>query len=150
MERNSFAEVVRFAIEKEKQAHDFYVSASETVRRANVKEMLLDLAKQEEGHRKRLEGLDRAKMPDAGARPVPDLMIADQMDNEEVTADTDYQEVLTIAMKREEKAHNLYEILASNSTEPELKELFSLLARDEARHKLALEKEYDEHVLTDN
>lgn len=150
MERISFAEVVRFAIEKEIEAHDFYVAASETVRRANVKEMLLDLARQEDGHRRRLEGLDPARMPEAGAKPVPDLKIADQMDNDEVTPDTDYQEVLTIAMKREEKAHNLYSILASNSTEPELKELFEVLARDEARHKLALEKEYDEHVLTDN
>lgn len=150
MERNSFAEVVSFAIEKEKQAHDFYVAASETVRRANVKEMLLDLARQEEGHRRRLEGLDSSKMPEAGAREVPDLMIADQMDNDEVTPDIDYQDILAIAMKREEKAHNLYKVLASNSTEPYLKQLFELLAQDEARHKLSLEKEYDEHVLTDN
>ncbi len=49
-----------------------------------------------------------------------------------------------------ERAHNLYSTLASNTDDAELKKVFEVLAQEEAGHKLALENECDEHVLTDN
>ncbi len=72
------------------------------------------------------------------------------MDDVAITADMDYQDILAVAMKREERAHNLYSTLASNTDDAELKKVFEVLAQEEAGHKLALENEYDEHVLTDN
>lgn len=145
-----FREIIEFAIRKEQEAADAYTVASGIVTRAGVRDMLLSLAKQEEGHKRRLEAIDQASVAAADSAPVPDLRIADYTDNAEITPTMDYQDLLTVAMKREEKAQKLYSLLASNTREAGLKKLFEFLAREEARHKLALEKEYDEHVLTDN
>jgi len=150
MKKDLFDEIIRFAIDGEQEAVDAYTTASEMVSRVNVKEMLLDLAGQEQMHKKRLESIDRERVADTAIVNVPDLRIADFMDDTTITADMDYQDILAVAMKREEKAHNLYTALASNTDDAELRKVFELLAREEAGHKLALEKEYDEHVLTEN
>ncbi len=150
MKKDLFDEIIRFAIDGEQEAVDAYTTASEMVTRVNVKEMLLDLARQEQVHKKKLESIDRERVADAAIVNVPDLRIADFMDDVTITADMGYQDILTVAMKREEKAHNLYTTLASNTEDAELRKVFELLAQEEAGHKLALEKEYDEHVLTEN
>jgi rubrerythrin len=150
MEKERFDEVIQFAIDSEQEAVDAYTTASDVVKRKNIKEMLLGLADQERMHKRRLESIDRERVTGASIVSVPDLKIADYMDEVTIAADMDYQDILVVAMKREEKAHNLYTTLASNTDDAELKKLFQLLATEEAGHKLALEKEYDEHVLTEN
>lgn len=150
MKKDRFDEIVQFAIDGEQEAIDAYTTASEVVSRGNVKAMLLGLARQEEMHKKRLQSIDRERIAEAAIVNVPDLKIADYMDDVTISAGMDYQDILAVAMKREQRAHNLYKALASNAGDGELKKLFELLAQEEAGHKLALEKEYDEHVLTDN
>jgi rubrerythrin len=150
MQRSKFEEILSMAIEKEQEAVDAYTAAAGTVKRANIRDMLLDLARQEQGHKRRLMAIDMAGIPDAHVRDIPDLKIAEYADDVGFSASMDYQDVLTVAMKREEAARDLYRHLASISEESELRGLFDLLAQEEARHKLLLEKEYDEHVLTDN
>ena len=150
MDKRLFDEVVEFAIEKEQQAVDDYTAASKTVTRSHIRDMLLEFAAQEEAHKQKLLSIDRSAVEEASIVGIPDLKIADYSDNVELTPDMDYQDLLAVAMKREQKAHNLYSTLASNSSEPDLKQLFEMLAQEEAKHKLALEKEYDEHVLTEN
>jgi rubrerythrin len=150
MKKDLFDEIVQFAIDGEQEAVDAYTTASEIVTRANVKSMLLNLARQEQMHKERLESIDRERVAETAIVNVPDLRIADFMDDVTITADMDYQDILAVAMKREERAHNLYSTLASNTDDAELKKVFEVLAQEEAGHKLALEKEYDEHVLTDN
>ncbi|MFH1501546.1 MAG: ferritin family protein [Candidatus Eisenbacteria bacterium] len=150
MNRRQFDEVVAFAIEKEQEAVDAYTTASSIVKRAHVRAMLLEFAAQEERHKRKLQGIDLETLDGAHIVKIPDLRISDYSDSVEITADMDYQDVLTVAMKREEGAHNLYTILASNTTESALKRVFEMLAQEEAKHKLALEKEYDEHVLSEN
>ena len=145
-----FSEIIDFAIQKEQEAIDMYSMAAEMVRRSNVREMFMSLARQEEGHKRRLLELQAGEDSFAHVEKMPDLKIADYSDSAEISPNMDYQDVLTVAMKREEKAYNLYSMLASNTTEPEVKNLFQNLAHEETRHKLALEREYDEHVLTDN
>jgi rubrerythrin len=150
MKKDQFDEIVQFAIDGEQEAVDAYTTASEIVTRGNVKAMLLDLARQEEMHKRKLESIDRERVADTAIVSVPDLKIADFMDDVTISADMDYQDILVVAMKREQRAHNLYSTLASNADDEELRKVFELLAQEEAGHKLALEKEYDEHVLTDN
>ena len=150
MKKGLFDEIIRFAIDGEQEAVDAYTAASETVTRANAKKMLLGMARQEQMHKEKLESIDRERVAETAIVDVPDLRIADFMDDVTITADMDYQDILVVAMKREEKAHNLYTTLASNTEDAELRKVFELLAQEEAGHKLALEKEYDEHVLTEN
>ena len=150
MDKREFDEIVQFAIDSEQEAVDAYTTASEMVKRKNVKEMLTGLAQQEQMHKAKLQSIDRERVGTAAIVEVPDLRIADYTDDVTVTPDMDYQDILVVAMKREEKAHNLYSTLASKTDDAELRKLFEFLAAEEAGHKLALEKEYDEHVLTEN
>jgi rubrerythrin len=150
MNKKLFDEVIQFAIEGEQEAIDAYTTASGMVTRASVKDMLLGLAKQEMGHKKKLQSIDRDKIEAAAIADVPDLRLSEYMDDVKISPGMDYQDVLTVAMKREERSNNLYSTLASNSDDAGLKRLFSFLASEEAAHKLALEKEYDDHILTDN
>ena len=150
MKKDLFEEIMEFAIAGEQEAIDAYTTASEMVTRRNVKTMLTGLADQERLHKERLESIDRGGVTEASIVNVPDLKIADYSDDITITADMDYQDVLTVAMKREEKAHNLYLTLASNTEDGELRKIFEFLAQQEAGHKLALEKEYDDNVLTEN
>ncbi|MBW2727004.1 MAG: ferritin family protein, partial [Deltaproteobacteria bacterium] len=127
MEKGRFDEVIQFAIDGEQEAIDAYTTASEIVAGKNVKDMLLGLARQEQMHKNKLMSIDQERVSAAAIVNVPDLKIADYMDDVTVTADMDYQDILVVAMKREEKAHNLYTTLASNTEDSELRQLFEIL-----------------------
>ncbi len=150
MERAQFEETVEFAIQQEQEAVDAYTAAADMVTHANIADMLRGLARMEEGHKRRLMSIDISGIPEAHVRDIPDLKIAEYAEDVDFSPTMDYQQVLTVAMKREEMARNLYLHLASISDESELRELFEFLASEEAKHKLLLEKEYDENILTEN
>jgi rubrerythrin len=57
-----------------------------------------------------------------------------------------YAELLRLAMKREEKALQLYNDLASKSEKSELVKVFKMLSQEEAKHKLKLETIYDDYM----
>jgi rubrerythrin len=61
-----------------------------------------------------------------------------------------YQEALIIAMKREEKAVELFDYLKSIVTDKELKETFNTLYKWEIEHLRTLEEKYDDEILTEN
>ena len=65
-------------------------------------------------------------------------------------SDMTYQDLLTIAMKKEKGAFKLYTDLANKISDPKIKEIFLGLAQEEAKHKLRFEIEYDEFILKDN
>ena len=57
-----------------------------------------------------------------------------------------YRDILLLAMKREEKALMLYNELRQQSETETAKNIFKILCQEEARHKLGLEKLYDEYM----
>jgi rubrerythrin len=69
--------------------------------------------------------------------------------------DIEYQEgmfmndIIRLAMKREENAVKLYKDLAARTDNPQLGKVFQILIQEEAKHKLALESMYDD-FLADN
>ncbi len=147
MEEKKFKEIIQFAINKEVEAFNFYTEASQNVKYSGGKELFLSLAKEEEGHRKLLENLNMEKIAQKRIDPVPDLHISDYMVEIEMRPDLSYADILRIAMKREEKALKLYTDMKESNTDEELKKLFTLLANEEAKHKLRLEKIYDDEIL---
>jgi rubrerythrin len=81
---------------------------------------------------------------------VVDLKMSDYLVDVEINDDLDYQEALIVGMKREQAAFNLYSDMAANVTDEAIRDLFQGLAKEESKHKLYFESEYDERVLTDN
>jgi rubrerythrin len=147
MDKKKFKEVIQFAIDKEIEAFNFYTQTSQIAKYSGAKELFLELAKQEEGHRKLLEKLDMEKIAKARVEKIPDLKISDYMVDGEFRPDLSYAEMLRIAMKREERSVRLYEDLKGTNPDEDLKKLFTFLVQEESKHKLRLEKIYDEEVL---
>jgi rubrerythrin len=94
-----------------------------------------------------LEKLDMEGVAKAKIEKVPDLKISDYMSKIEFKPNLSYTNILRIAMKMEEKSLKLYNDMREKNTNKDLKKLFHLLANEEAKHKLRLEKIYDEEIL---
>jgi rubrerythrin len=150
MTKEQFQEIVNFAVEREEEAERFYIDAAEKAKWPHIKELLLDMAKEEEGHARFLKALKMEKLEDTNIDPIPDLKLSDYMVDMEYRPDMDFQQIMVIAMKREESAVKLYEELGNTCTDPGVCKLFKMMAEEERKHKFNLEKEYEENVLQDN
>lgn len=147
MRLDSLEEVLRFAIRKEADAAAFYRLAAE---RSNpgIKKAFEELVKEEEGHRKKLESLDLKKVGQMRTmEEKKGLGIAEAVEDVPFSSDMSYADLLRMAIKNEEKAYQLYTSVATGVTESSLKELLTMLAREEATHKERLEKIYDDDIL---
>ena len=149
-EIKTFDQIIKFAIENEIAAAKLYHDLAAQTNRSGTREMFTELAKQEEGHRNKLEKHGCEGLPGGGTVEVPDLKIGDYLVDVDIKPDSSYQDVLIFAMKKEDSAVQLYNDLAGHSADAGVKELFVSLANEEKKHKLRLETEYDEHVLQDN
>ncbi len=147
MDEKQFREIVQFTIEKEIRAFKFYTNASQVVKYSGMKELFLELAKEEEGHRKLLENLSIEKVAQSRIETIPNLKISDYLVETEFRPDMSYAEILRMAMKMEEHSLKLDNDLKDSTTDEGIKRLFTFLAGEEAKHKLGLEKIYDEEIL---
>lgn len=142
-----------FAIEQEIGANMFYLDLAKKSAIAAMKEVFESFAKEEQGHRNKLEALKRKGVfssPSLENEKVQELGIADYVVDVEPTADMDYKDALVLAMKKEKAAYRLYLDLASISQSEELTDIFMWLAQEEAKHKLRFEIEYDDVVLRED
>ena len=143
----TFENIISFAIEKEKEAAEFYRDMGKRARKAQAKLMFNELSAEEVKHREFLEGVAEGNVPDLPLKEVTDLRISDYLVDISFKPDMEYQDILIMAMKREENAHKLYEDMVTKAQSPELQKVLKFMAQEEAKHKLRLETEYDEVVL---
>jgi len=147
MDEKQFKEMIQFAIGREIDAINFYNQANKMVKHSGTKELFLDFVKQEEGHKKKLEGVLAGKLDVAKIEKVPNLKISDYMVDGELRPDILYADILRIAMKREERSVKLYTDLKERNQDATLNNLFTFLIQEESKHKYYLEKLYDDEVL---
>jgi rubrerythrin len=148
MKLDSPEEILRLAIRKEADAATFYHMAA---RKANpgVKKIFEDLAGEEEGHRKKLEGLDPKNL---GTLPEPakekqGAGLTEAMEDIAFSPDMNYADTLRMAMKNEERARQLYMAMAETAREPQMKNLLHTFAQEESKHKARLERIYEDDIL---
>ncbi len=146
MKLDSLDEILTFAIRKEADAAAFYNMAADRSN-PNLKETFKELAKMEEGHKKKLEAFDIKKVDQMELKKPRGLGLSEMLQDVPYSSDMSYAELLRMAIKQEEKSQQLYTSTASISPEPTLKKLLLLLAQEESTHKEKLEKIYDEEVL---
>lgn len=150
MEQKTFQEIIEFAIDREREAVQFYRELQDIVQFAPRRELLRELEDMEKGHIKVLENIRTGK---TSARTIPtvlNLRISEYLVPAPPTPQMSYQDIILTAMKREETSLRLYDDLAKLSADPQLKELFMRLSAEEAKHKLHFEKIYDDEILKDN
>ncbi|MGD0100617.1 MAG: ferritin family protein [Acidobacteriota bacterium] len=153
MKFGSVQEILEFAIQKEAEAHDFYLEWSGRMEKASMKKKLQDFANEEMKHKEKLTAIKANKLQMQALSPekkVIDLKIGDYLVDVDPSTDLDYQGALILAMKKEKKAFKLYNDLAEMTQNENIRTLFLGLALEEAKHKLRLETEYDEYILTEN
>jgi rubrerythrin len=163
MDFKNLKEVIDFAIEKEVEAANFYEEASKSEAMSGKKEMLLEFAGEEHKHQKLLESYLNQCVTDGQEGFKGDDCIIDGLEEYKFKWITDikrsnymveieykpgmpYNELLLLAMKREEHALALYNKLLDEADTDSAKKLFKVLCQEEAKHKLALETMYDDYM----
>lgn len=149
-EFKSINDILDFAIASEQEAVDFYTKLSEQVTNEAMKEVFLQFAKEEMGHKARLTNIKEKQLFEFKEEKVTDLKIADYLVESEAKPDMTYQNFLIVAMNKEKAAFKLYSDLAKIAPNNQLRDIFLSLAQEEAKHKLRFEIEYDDYVLKEN
>ena len=147
---NTVDEILDYAIDQEQQAADFYEDVAKSAETAGMKKILLDYSEEEKRHKQILLAVKNGEHELTPEEEVLDLKISDYLVDVDVTEKLSYQDALIIAMKKERAAYQLYTDMAAEIPESHLKEVLEGLAKEEAKHKLFFETEYDERVLMDN
>ena len=148
MNFGSVDEILNFAIDREKEAVEFYTSLAKEATRASLKETFENFAKEEEKHVALLSDIagNKEKIDAYEFKTITDLKISDYMVEKEYEEGMPMPEILKLAMKREEKAVKLYQTLADQTDNEEAKKVFMILVQEESKHKLALESMYDDYL----
>ncbi len=152
MEITKFHEILDFAVEREKEAVQFYAELRKSSNFESHKAMLQEFEDMEKGHILILEKMRHSRASINTERVVRNLKISEYIVPEDNIVPNSYPNILIIAMKREEKSHILYLDLSKRfaDQDKELSNLFATLAAEEATHKHKFEKLYESDVLRDN
>jgi rubrerythrin len=143
-------DIIDFAIEKEIEAAEFYEEASKREGLSGAKEMLQDFSAQERKHQQLLEKFKKEGLDDSIKNYkltwIKDIKRSDYVVELEHKPGMAYNDLLILAMKREEKALKLYNELLKEVETEDAKKLFQMLCQEEAKHKLTLETFYDDYM----
>jgi rubrerythrin len=143
-------EALDFAIANEEEAYRFYTDLAGRAERSWMRAVFAGFAKEELGHKAKLEGVKKGNQLTVAEKKILDLKIGDYLVDVQPTAELDYPQALVVAMKKEKAAFRLYSDLAAATEDATVRDLFLALAQEEAKHKLRFEVEYDEVVLSEN
>lgn len=146
-ECRSMKDVVEFAIKREENARDYYLQCKEKAKNTSIKVFFQELADEEEKHRVLLTEADTSNEADFEPAQVENLKLSDYLVDADFTPDINYQDALTLAMKKEEKANAFYTAWQGRCSSSGTAKLFEFLAGEEMKHKRKLEDIYDDEIL---
>ena len=145
--RDQIRKALDFAIAKEREAQAFYTEWSKKAHSPAITALFSELADAERGHEQMLRTISVDQLL-SGTESVTDLGLSQILVDTPASADMTLQQALVLAMRREETSVALYERLATFGGPAQA--VFEALAKEEQRHKLRLEKDYDETILAEN
>ncbi|SRR6056297_1425648 len=143
----SMEDVVAFAIDREEKARDFYLQCMQRAQRKGIKEFFREMADEEARHRDLLKEQDMSGEPEFAEPAGEDLRLSDFMVDVAFRPDINYQQALTMAMKKEEKAHAFYAAWKKRCSSEKSAGVFDFLANEELKHKRKIEEIYDTEIL---
>jgi len=142
--------ILDFAIENEIEAVEFYTSLTNEDTFSGSTKMFTEFAEEERKHQKMLEDFKTkgitASIEGYKLEWITDIKRSDYVVDLEYSPGMWYNEILLLAMKKEEKALKLYNQFLTQADSDESKKLFKILCQEEAKHKLALETMYDDYM----
>jgi rubrerythrin len=119
-----------------------YLNMSSRAASGHIKQMLLRLAEEESVHEKLLRGLDVSAIMVDNRSPLRKLRLLEDIDRRRLFAQDirDINETLDFAIIEEEKDNKQYSLMMAHINFGEARTIFEELARQEARHKMLLQK----------
>ena len=141
---DSDEEILEFAISRENEAYNLYMTLADRVLDPRLRRFLELLAREELEHKAKLE-LEIIKTGRTvstelqPARPANEYILT----NEPAPLDMDYMDVLLLGMEKEEAAFRIYVNLINSIHDQQSKEVLMALAQEEVKHKLRFETEYN-------
>ncbi|HDZ25350.1 MAG TPA: rubrerythrin, partial [Candidatus Aminicenantes bacterium] len=132
----TFEDFIEFAIKREEEAIKAYGDLAGIAKTPGLKKFLLDLQEEERNHKKLLQDITEEKVDSLEIKEVDDLKISDYLVEEAPSPDMNFQDLLILAAKKEQKAVDLYSDLERKVSKKELKKLFEFLIQQEKSHKL--------------
>lgn len=147
----SVDEILEFAIKDEQRAANLYTDLAKRSRNDEMRRTFMQFSQEELGHKKRLERIKTGGEVVVSNARIQDLKIGDYLVEVSTSRDDlSYQEALIVAMKEEKAAFKLYSDLAARTDDAATREVFLMLAQEEAKHKLRFEIEYDDQILREH
>ncbi len=108
-------ELINRAAEEEDKSYKFYMDAIGLTTDAAAKVWLRELAEEEIKHKDMLLNFDTSKITKFEPGKIQDLHITEFLVDKDVTDIKDFQDVLIVAMKKEQKSYNFYVSMAQSS-----------------------------------
>ena len=139
MEQSDFELIFQKAAAREAEAYRFYTDVAGKTTDESVKEIFLELARQEKGHEELMWKFKGDSTMELKFQAPPDYKVAETVEEKEPTVDMKPVDAIALAMKREQKSVEFYSGLAASCKDPGLKKVFAGLANMEAGHKHRLE-----------
>ncbi len=138
MKTDEYKKIIEFAVDNEIEAYDFYKGVSDKVKDAGLKKIFTELADEEAGHRKLLEGLASGK-GQMHFDESKDYKVAETINKPKLSLSMKPADAIALAVKNEQEAMEMYKKMADCSTDANQKKMFQSLANMEQGHKVKLE-----------
>lgn len=150
MSIQEYNEILDFAIQREREAVQFYRDLQKEAHFQGQLELLRELELMEQGHIAVIQSIKTKGVKEEDIPRVTNLKISEYLTVDADQLDLSYQNILIKAMKREEASFKLYDEMSRRFPDGQIANLFRKLAADEANHKLIFERMYDEWMSAGN
>ena len=146
--KQSFEKLVSLAIQREEEAHDFYMKAAEDSELKASAKLLKDLASQEVIHKQKLEEALKEGVCDtftcSSVEEVEKLDLDKYLVDIPLLPSSAPQDVLIVAIKKEAASNSFYKALSELTGNSSHRSVFETLAKEEESHKTRLQNLYDD------
>jgi rubrerythrin len=142
MRPENFKQIISLAIEGEIEAYTYYRTVSEKVIDTALKNLFAELAGDELKHREFLQGIIVKGSDSLHVDETHDYKIADTLASPPLSANLKPIDGITLAIRKELDAMQMYTQLAQVAGDSEEKKMFLELAKMEKGHKARLEDIY--------
>lgn len=146
MAEKGLAALIEMAIEREKEAYDYYMDLIQKLSDPAMEDTVLFIAQEEKKHRAFLENY-REEVAHPGPKTfrmaeVTYYHIAEHETEPTAEENMTRENVFLIAAHRELRSHNFYRALADAHPEGEPKQMLLKMANEELKHKEKMEYLY--------
>ena len=152
MDFKTMGDLIAYAVEKEREAAEFYETLSQNETFSVAKQTFAEFALEERKHEALFADLggNAAKLDAYDYKWIPDIKRSNYMTELTYEPGMTYVDILRIAMKREEQALQFYNDIAGKVEDEQFIKACKFLAQEEAKHKLRFEIEYDDEFVKEN